>query len=46
MESLDDFVTGLGVFWDAAMTPAGLAILAAAAAVIVGVVWMMRRGGT
>lgn len=44
MESVDDFVAGLGAFWDAAMTPAGLVIIAAGVALIVGMFWLMRRG--
>ena len=34
MESVDDFVAGLGAFWDAAMTPAGLVIIAAGVALM------------
>jgi len=44
MESVNDFMTGLGVAWDAAMTPAGLGVIAAAVIVLGAVVWFMKRG--
>lgn len=43
MDSVSDFMAGLGVAWDAARTPAGLGIIAATLAVLAGVVWLLRR---